>query len=56
MLSPAGMVVFQENPSYRDLKLDLWYVVTLNFAWYGAILLLLRYLCLSRADRYLGRV
>jgi hypothetical protein len=30
--------------------------VVLNYLWHGAILLLVRWRCLARADRYLGRI
>ena len=54
LLSPAAIVPFNEFDSLRELG-DPWIVMPINFAFYGALLGAIRFVCLRNADRWLGR-
>jgi len=54
LLSPAGIVIASEWndwPSFGGI--DRWVLVWVNFCFYATILYYARWLCLTRADRYL---
>lgn len=60
LLSPLTAVAVNEfgslsNIAFSRSSIGGWLVVLVNFAFYGAMLLLFRHLALSRADRYLRR-
>lgn len=55
MLSPAVALVAIEINELDDFMFDPWVMVILNFLFYGGMTVFFRWLCLSRADRYLGR-
>jgi hypothetical protein len=54
LLSPAGIVPFNEFDRLHELG-EPWLMVTLNFAYYAALLAAVRFACLRNADRWLGR-
>ena len=54
-LSPVLAVAVIEFNEFDEFLFGPWAMLTLNFLLYGGITLVLRWLCLSRADRYLGR-
>lgn len=54
LISPVAIIGFNEFGEMKDLG-GIWTPILLNFAAYGAALLLFRWLCLRRADQYLGR-
>ena len=56
LLSPASIIEFNEESGWRSLANYPWVAVSVNFAAYGLILVWLRKLCYSHADRLLGRV
>jgi hypothetical protein len=55
LLSPAGFIIiltdWNEWSSFGEI--DRWVLVLVNFCFYGSILYYARWLCLTRADRYL---
>lgn len=54
LLSPAGIIIANEWNDWSLLgQIDKWVLVSTNFCFYGAILYYFRWLCLTRADRYL---
>ncbi|HLJ09978.1 MAG TPA: hypothetical protein VKU82_02255 [Planctomycetaceae bacterium] len=56
LVSPAAIVAFNETNGWRELANHPWLAVVINFTFYGACLCLFRWLCLSAADRLLGRI
>jgi hypothetical protein len=56
LLSPATIIPFNEFNALHEFGPMRWVPVVLNFLGYGTCLWLFRYLCLSRADRLLGRL
>ena len=56
MLSPATFVIMAEFRILDEIEIGLWLPIIVNFTWYGIIALILRWLCLRYADRYLGRL
>ncbi len=54
--TPAAIVAFNEGNDWQGLLNLPWLAMFLNFAWYGAWLLVFRELCFRQADRLLGRV
>ncbi len=54
LLSPAGIVPFNEFDGLHELG-EPWLMVTLNFAFYAALIVAVRSACLRNADRWLGR-
>ena len=55
LLSPASIVPMNELTVLDELRLRPLPAVLLNFTAYGVVLWWIRHLCLTRADRYLGR-
>ena len=56
LLSPASIVPLNEFAALDELEvIRPWTAVAWNFVLYAAALHLFRYLCLARANRYLGR-
>jgi hypothetical protein len=56
LLSPATIIPFNEFNALHEFGPIRWLPVVLNFLGYGTCGLLFRYLCLSMADRLLGRL
>jgi ABC-type transport system involved in multi-copper enzyme maturation permease subunit len=56
LLSPASVVVLNEVNALKEYRITAWGVIAINFAMYGGLLFLFRWLCLARADRWLGRL
>ena len=56
LMSPAAIVGFNETNGWRELANHPWVAVVINFTFYGICLCLFRWLCLSGADRLLGRI
>ena len=56
LLSPATIVPVAEFHGWREFPVPAGFVVIINFVLYGGCLLVFRFLCLSTADRFLGRV
>ncbi len=56
LFSPATIIPFNEYNSLSEFGGVRWLPVILNFLGYGMCLFLFRYLCLSMADRMLGRL
>lgn len=54
-LSPVISVAAIEFNALDEFLFPPWMMVIANFAWYGGITLFFRGLCLTRADRLLGR-
>jgi ABC-type transport system involved in multi-copper enzyme maturation permease subunit len=54
LLSPAAIVPFNEFDDLREFG-EPWVAVLVNFAFYGLLLLVIRFICLRHADRWLGR-
>jgi len=54
LLSPAGIIIASEWNEWGSFgQIDKWVLVGTNFCFYGAILYYCRWLCLTRAGRYL---
>jgi len=54
LLSPAGIIISTEWNGWLSFgEIDRWVLVGVNFCFYGTILYYARWLCLTRADRYL---
>jgi len=56
LFSPATIIPFNEFNALNEFGGIRWLPVILNFLGYGMCLFLFRYLCLSMADRLLGRL
>jgi ABC-type transport system involved in multi-copper enzyme maturation permease subunit len=56
LLSPATIIPFNEHNALHEFGPFRWLPVVLNFLGYGMCLVLFRHLCLSKADRMLGRL
>jgi len=56
LLSPATILPFNEFHEWRAFGTSPWAPIIINFTFHGGMWFLFRYLCLSRADKYLGRV
>jgi ABC-type transport system involved in multi-copper enzyme maturation permease subunit len=56
LLSPAAVVVMNEANVLKDYRITAWGAMAINFAMYGGLLYGFRWICLSRADRWLGRL
>ena len=57
LLSPVTAVVMSEFDVWEDaFESAPLLAVVVNYGWYGGMALLLRRLCLRRADRYFGRI
>lgn len=54
LLSPASIVFMNEANALREFD-EPWLAMLLNFGVYGAMLVFFRRLCLTHADRWLGR-
>ena len=54
LLSPAAIVPFNEFDNLHEFG-EPWAAVLANFAFYAALLLIVRFICLRNADRWLGR-
>lgn len=56
LFSPATIVPVNEFNEYHDIFAgERWSAIIMNFVFYGACLFVLRVMCLSKADRLLGR-
>ena len=56
LLSPAVIVPFNEYDRLDEFSSEPWIPLIVNFVAYGACLLVLRWFCLSQADRMMGRL
>jgi hypothetical protein len=56
LFTPAAIVALNEGNEWHELLNLPWLAMFLNFAWYGAWLLVFRGLCFRQSDRFLGRV
>ena len=61
LLSPATMIIMAERADAyyafaRTFRVPAAVPICINFALYGTVLFVFRRLCLTRADKYLGRV
>jgi ABC-type transport system involved in multi-copper enzyme maturation permease subunit len=54
LLSPASILPFNEFDSLHELG-EPWIAILVNFACYGALLFVVRAICVRNADRWLGR-
>ena len=55
LLSPAMIIPYNEFEWLREFTDFAWPAVILNFAVYATILIVIRWLCMRNADRWLGR-
>lgn len=55
LFSPASIIPFNEFDSLQELG-EPWSAVLANFVCYAALLASIRYICLRKADRWLGRL
>jgi ABC-type transport system involved in multi-copper enzyme maturation permease subunit len=55
LLSPAAIIPFNEFDDLHEFGEVPWAAVLLNFALYALLLSTVRFLCLRKADRWLGR-
>jgi hypothetical protein len=55
LLSPATIIPYNEFEWLNDFSTFAWLPVILNFALYGIVVVVLRWLCMKNADRWLGR-
>jgi ABC-type transport system involved in multi-copper enzyme maturation permease subunit len=56
LLSPAMVIAYNELTWLHELGSEPWRVMLVSFTGYAGLLLIFRRLCLTRADRWLGRV
>jgi hypothetical protein len=55
LASPAMIIPFNEFNELNEFGVSPWATTAINFAFHGALMLTFRYLCLYRAQVYLGR-
>jgi ABC-type transport system involved in multi-copper enzyme maturation permease subunit len=57
LLSPGALILFPEDWSAIDYLLEdhVWTAFGLAYAWYGMLCFAFRWICLWKADKYLGR-
>ncbi|MBI3864929.1 MAG: hypothetical protein HY290_23885 [Planctomycetia bacterium] len=56
LLSPATAVFMNEFGALKEFKIGPWVTIVVNFVMYGALLFWIRRVCLTNADRWLGRL
>ena len=55
LLSPASILPFTEFSALDELNNTPWMAMLFNYAYYGSILLIVRWACLDGAPRFMGR-
>ena len=54
MLSPAWIVPFNEFVALDELRTEPWAAILVNFTWYGAMAVSMRWWCYRHAEGLLG--